>query len=112
MTEKRFNYSRCEIFENGEHFAYACSEYNAEDISNKLNELVEENEELRKQLDETIDGLHKQITTSENAFEGLMKENKELRQKQQEMRVLLTKIEREFRERGILTEEEFMRLLE
>lgn len=39
-------------------------------------------------------------------------ENKELKQEQQEMRILLTKIEREFRERGILTEEEFIRLLE
>lgn len=39
-------------------------------------------------------------------------ENKVLKQEYQEMRILLTKIEREFRERGILTEEEFMRLLE
>ena len=74
--------------------------------------LKKEHEEMQKQLDKTIDGLHKEITTSENAFEGLMNENKELRQKQQEMGVLLIKIEREFRERGILTEEEFMRLLE
>lgn len=44
-----------------------------------MNELAEENKQLKKQLDETIEGLHKEITTSENAFEGLMNENKELR---------------------------------
>ena len=83
-----------------------------EECRKSYEKLYEENNQLKKQLDETIEGLHKEITTSENAFEGLMKENKELKQEQQEMRILLTKIEREFRERGILTEWEFMRLLE
>lgn len=54
-----------------------------EDGATKYAELyhksLKENEQLKKQLDETIEGLHKEITTSENAFEGLMNENKELR---------------------------------
>ena len=44
------------------------------EVCNKLNS-------LQKQLDEVTNLLHKEIKTSENVFDGLMQENKELRQK-------------------------------
>lgn len=50
-----------------------------DEFDEEILKLKKENEQLKKQLDETIEGLHKEITTSENAFEGLMNENKELR---------------------------------
>ena len=58
---------------------YIGSKAGCEIVCNFGNSLADENKQLKKQLDETIDGLYKQITSSENAFEGLMKENKELR---------------------------------
>lgn len=45
------------------------------------NEVCNELNNLQKQLDEVINLLHKEIKTSENAFLGLMQENKELRYK-------------------------------
>ena len=45
------------------------------------NEVCNELNSLQKQLDEVTNLLHKEIKTSENVFDGLMQENKELRQK-------------------------------
>ena len=50
-----------------------------EEVIVLLNKLDENNKYLKKELDNTIEMLHKEITTSEYAFDGLMKENKELR---------------------------------
>ena len=60
MTTKRFTYYKCEILDDGKHFAYAYSEYNAEDICEKLNDLCEVLNELNdknKELKEFIRNL-------------------------------------------------------
>lgn len=49
MTAKRFTHKEddWEIFDNGEHLAYAHSDYQAEKICELLNELHEENQALK-----------------------------------------------------------------
>lgn len=49
-TAKRFSYKLDEIFDEGNHFAYALSKENAEDIVELLNELHEENQQLKQEL--------------------------------------------------------------
>ena len=50
MTEKRFSYKLDEIFDEGNHFAYALSKENAEDIVELLNELNKEKRRLKNEL--------------------------------------------------------------
>jgi hypothetical protein len=52
MTEKRFTHKEddWEILDNGKHFAFAHSGYQAEKICELLNELSTENQQLKKQL--------------------------------------------------------------
>ena len=52
MTEKRFTHKEddWEILDNGEHLAYAHSDYQADKICELLNELHKENEELKQAL--------------------------------------------------------------
>lgn len=71
MTAKRFTHKEddWEILDNGRHFAYAHSDYQAEKLCDKLNELAEENEQLKKENYE----LHKRLGDFE-PFERYMKE--------------------------------------
>ena len=50
MTAKRFSYKLDEIFDEGNHFAYALSKENAEDIVELLNELNKEKRKLKNEL--------------------------------------------------------------
>lgn len=51
MTEKRFTFARNYILQNNEVWAIAYSKHHADVISTALNELVEENEELKEERD-------------------------------------------------------------
>jgi len=65
MTEKRFSYKLDEIFDEGNHFAYALSKENAEDIVKLLNELAEENRKLKEGIYPVdIDIISKALVTS------------------------------------------------
>ena len=46
-------------------------------LEKELNALHEENKELKQQLDKTIDMLNKEINTSETAFDGILKEKQD-----------------------------------
>jgi len=58
MTEKRFSYKLDEIFDEGNHFAYALSKENAEDIVELLNELHEENQKKDKVITHLMRIIH------------------------------------------------------
>jgi len=49
------------------------------ELRKQIAELNEEKEDFKSQLDNAIEMLNKEINTSENAFEGLMKENQSLK---------------------------------
>lgn len=86
MTEKRFEMKdpNCwgyPITDNKTGTVYNCnSNIWMKELVGVLNALHEENKSLKKQLDDTIDLLAKEINSSENAFEGLLKENQHIKQ--------------------------------
>ena len=100
MTAKRFTHKEddWEILDNGEHLAYAHSGYQADKICELLNELHEENEQLRK--DSTVLILANQDYMKENEqlkhrlaisnkaslVTALEKENEQLRKENSELK--------------------------
>lgn len=89
MTEKYVSY-RGEIQEEDHHFAFADSSDDARIICNRLNELEFHLKECRE---------HKLYS------------RRKLENENSELRITLAHIKKEFRERGILTEKEFLELI-
>lgn len=83
MTEKRFTQKDeddCEILDNGKHFAYAYSGYQAEKIIDELNALVDTNRELYKEnepLKKDLGDCKKLITTIYDKIVGWDKSDKQ-----------------------------------
>ena len=72
MTEKRFRMEDldilCRILDNGRVME-------AEEVVECLNNLHEENQRLKQELEKSVEILNREINSSENAFKGLMEEN-------------------------------------
>lgn len=82
MTEKRFTYEYDEyngnLFDNEFNTFYHIedSDENIELLCNRLNELVEENEQLRKQNEELINGMQETARLSAKAITKPMVEER------------------------------------
>lgn len=82
----------------------ASSDESAEIIVYWLNELLNGNEQLKKQLEGTIKMIHKEAYSYEKCFEELTKENKKLKQFQDDTMKLI----RSFKSRDLSTIEKIL----
>lgn len=78
MTKKQFNLVGSYLYDGDECISHFDDPKHRDEIIDLLNDLHEEKEVFKRQLDDTIELLNKEINSSENAFDGLMKENQRL----------------------------------
>ena len=90
MTEKRFRYDGVDIEDNVEMVEYAiCTSEGGSKVTGLLNELVEENEQLKQSIDNLMDSDAWWEKKAKQRVEELEKENEKLKTELKGMEELL-----------------------